>query len=330
YTTGLELKKPVMPGRGINFKAKYWADFIQHHRYDNQDRTDHTVNALLDGLFAQHIVLRINENYKKTADPPNDELTDLEKRLRNNTKTALGLKTRKLGLEVEYQYVRDNYDTLNTLDKDENVVAPTLLFYISPKTSLFAEYKIGQIEYDVNTTNNDSEYIQVNGGLRGRLAPKLVGIIKGGYKETDYEDTRTVTERDFKGGTVYGNVIYDIKENSTLAVYGEREVVESTFQTNNYYVSKKIGAQLDFKLLQRIFVFGGGRTGSNDYPENITVGSVTDKRSDDISEANAGLRYMIGKSIVLQGSYDYRKKDSNFNAYDYKNNIYSGKISLLF
>lgn len=327
---GLRITKPVVPGRDFLLNINYFADIIEYNNNTSQDRVDHTVNARGDFLFAGQLILRLVENFKKTANPPNSELADLEKRLRNINKAVLGYRGKKVSFEVSSQFIRDNYDTLNSLDKKEYITGNTVFFNVSPKTSFFAEYTSGKVRYDENTTNVDSEYRQWQGGVKGQLAPKLTGILKVGYKETDYDDARKTTDRDFAGVTTFTRFTYRLKQRSTVTIFGDRTSVESTFLTNNFFIRNHAGGSIDHQLTKKIFVLGEGSYQFNRYPEKVTFSGKTERREDNLRSGKGGFRYEFKEWLHISAEYLFREKDSNFDAFEYENNIYSGKLSLIF
>ncbi|MFH1378718.1 MAG: outer membrane beta-barrel protein, partial [bacterium] len=323
---GISLRKPARSRDEYVFKARYFADIYQYNNHEKEDRTDHTVDAQADFLFAGQLILKLDERYKKTADPPNSELTNLEKRVRNINGAVIGYKGRLFSFEVNSQYIRDNYENLGFLDKKEYVTSETISVFLSPKTSLFGEYNFGQMRYDL-ASGIDSDYSQWRGGIKSRISQKITAVIKGGHKATDYNDTRTITEKDFKGGTFFAHITYNAKARTAVELFGDRTTVESTYLTNNYYVRNQGGARIDQKLINRIYITGTGSYQLNAYPEELTDSGFTAKRRDHVRIWTGGLRYELAGWLQISGGYTFSERDSNFNYLDYKNNVYSGKIS---
>jgi len=326
---GCDLKMPLVPGREEDFtlKAKYDADIIRFWDYTHQSRVDHNFLALADLKFTSDITLKIDDNFQKTADPPNSELTALEKRIRNTAGVVMGYMREKVGLDLGYNNIRDDYSSLNSLDKYEHVSTMTGYFNLSPKTSLFGEYNFGKIIYDNNNTNSDSKYSQYRLGIKGRIAPKLTGLVKAGYKKTDYKDS---SKKDFKGFTTFINVTYELQERTALNLFGERGSEESTYSTNNYFEYNKAGLKVDHELLDKLFLISQGYYQLNKYPNDTTESSVTLKRQDKIWDGSIGLRYELKDWVNLETSYEYKKRDSKFDAFDYTDNRFITKINFLF
>ena len=326
---GFGLKMPLVPGREEDFilKLKYDADFITFSDHTKQDRVDHNILAIADLKFANDFTLKIEDQFQKTADPPNSEITSLEKRFRNSSQAVLGYMREKIGFDFGYENIRDKYNNLNSLDKYEHVLTATGYYQLFPKTSILGEYNFGKIIYDNNNTNSDSEYHQYRLGIKGQIAPKLTGLVKAGYKKTDYKNS---SKKDFTGFTTFVNVTYDLKERTTLNAYLERGSEESTYSTNSYFEYDKWGLKLDHELLERFFLVTGGYYQLNKYPDQTTESSVTARRRDKVWDGTVGVRYEIKESVNLEANYEFKKRDSKFSTYDYKDNRYTVKINFMF
>ena len=328
-TLGFGLKMPLVAQREEDFllKAEYAADIIEFWDYSGQSRIDHSISTTADFLFANDVTFKLKDNFKKTADPATSELTALEKRLRNTVEAVLGYKREKIGVDLGYTNIREDYDALDSLDKYEHVLTATGYYELFPKTSILCEYNFGQIIYDDNATNSDSEYNQWRIGLEGEIASKLTGVVKAGFKSTSYDDA---SRSDFNGFTLFANLTYKMRERSTLNIYGERESVESTYRTLSHYESNKIGLTLDHQLLERLFLVLADSYQFNKYPDETTENSLTAKRKDTIWDGKIGLRYEIKDWLHMETGYEYKQRDSKFATFDYKNNIFSVKATFVF
>ena len=207
---------------------------------------------------------------------------------------------------------------------------PVLYYHFLPKTSLFAESRIGRIRYDKSITNNDSDYAEWSGGIKGKISPRITGILKTGYKTTEYKDTRTTSKKDFKGGSVSGDIDYQLQERSNMNLKIERTLEEATFQTNNYYVINRATGKITHYLFKRLLLIGGGSYNLSKYPEEVTYNSKTDTRKDHIGTGSGGLEYEVKKWLLVLVEYQYKDKNSNFNSFDYTNRIVSGKLFIKF
>ena len=325
---GADLRMPLAPAReeDFMFKGKYALDVISFSDEAAQNRLDHTLEAAIDCNFANDFSLKVKDKLLKTGVPPNSELTALEERLSNSAKVVLGYEREMIGFDAGYQNKRDDYNNLNGLDRYEHIFTLTAYYQLFPKTSIFGEYNFGSIEYDVTTTNSDSDYNQGRLGLKGELTSKLTGIVKAGYKSSDYDQA---AKDDFEGITTYLNLIYELWERSTVKLYGERGAVESSYRTNSYFAMNKIGLKLDYELSDKLFLTTGGSYGLNKYPDQTTEASLSAKRKDRIYNALIGLRYEMKEWVYISGEYEYKQRDSEFSTFDYEDNKVSVKVSLM-
>lgn len=126
------------------------------------------------------------------------------------------------------------------------------------------------------------------------------------------------------------NVVYKYKKRNRLTLYGEKTSVESTYLTNNYYAKNQVGGKIEQQMIRRIFLLLDGFYLLGAYSEELTDNGKTEKRRDHTRSVNSELRFEIFKWLHITGGYQFKYKDSNFDAYDYKNKIYSGKLFLQF
>jgi hypothetical protein len=328
-TAGLGLVFPLIPVRKKDFLVSldYKTILINYLDYKDENRIDHSASAQIDLNFTNNVFIRVADDYEKTADPATSELTEPEKRFRNNAALVISRKKKKFGFEFGYRNIRDGYETRNNLDKFENVLNANLYYEIFPKTAVSVEYRSGKINYDQNTTNSDSDYQEAGLALKGRLAPKTIGIIKGGYRITDYEEE---SKDDFTGFTVFGNITYNLKKRFVLNMYGERQPHESTFLTNSYYISNKGGLKIDIRFVYNLYFAADGFYQINNYPLDNVAGVDIEKRKDQLYGGGGSLRYELQDMIIMKLKYDYISRNSNFDFFDYKNNQYSASILLKF
>ncbi len=313
---GIEVKMPLIPQREDDFmlEAFYQADIIRFWDRDDIDRVDHTVRGSLYFAFKNDFRLRIEDNFEKTADPPNSELTALEKRLRNILDAYLVYDREKIRIEGGFRMVRDSYDNFNNLDKTNNMFSGAYFYQIFPKTSIFGEYDYGMIEYDTNQTNSDSKYYQGRLGVKGNLWPKLTGTVKAGYRHVGYDESG---KDDFSGFTLFGNIRYNATERTVMNLYTERTSQESSYVTNSHFEVNNIGIKLDHQLSRRLLFNGESFFQLNRYPDETTEGSKTAKREDKFFSIGAGLSYEIKEWWLVSAGYKFKQRASNFDVFDY-------------
>lgn len=328
-TIGVRAQMPLIPQRKRDFmlKTSYQADIIEFWRHNQNDRVDHTLRGLLDFTFTNDFRLKIEENFKKTADPPNSERTSLDKRFRNILDMILVYDREKIRFEGGYRMVRDDYDDSNNLDKTDNMFTAAYFYQIFPKISMLAEYNFGIIEYDSNQTNSDSKYHQGRLGVVGNLWPKLTGTVKAGYRYVGYDESN---RNDFSSFTLFGNIKYTATERTVMNLYADRTSQESSYSAISYYEVNKIEIKLDHQLLERFWFDGGSFFQYSRYPAETTEGSDTAKRKDILWGVGTGTKYEIKEWWIIKTDYEFRQRDSNFAVYDYNDHKISASVEVMF
>ncbi len=328
-TLGIKGQMPLIPEREDDFtiQASYQVDIIEFWRHNQNDRVDHTAKGLLDFKFTNDFQLKIENNFKRTADPPNSERTALDKRFRNILDMTLTYDREKIKLEGGYTTILDDYDNTNNLDKTDNKFTSAAFYQISSKISLLAEYNFGTINYDSNQTNSDSKYHQLRLGTVGELSSKLKGTVKAGYRYVGYDESG---KKDFSSFTLFGSIKYDVTERTEINLFAERTSEESSYSVNSYYETNKIGVKLDHQIAERLWLKGKGSFQYNRYPAETIEGSKTAKRKDTLWGLGTGLKYEVKEWLVIDADYEFKQRASNFAAYDYDDHKITAGVSILF
>lgn len=328
-TLGAESQMPLIPQRqeDFMFKASYSADIIEYWNEKQTDRVDHNVAGDLDFLFTNDLRLTIKDRFVRTADQPDSERTALDKRFRNNLGTALTYDREKIRLIGSYAFVRDDYIDTENLDKADHMFSGAVFYQIFSKTSILTEFNYGTISYDVDLTNSDSRYYQARGGVTGEILPKLTGIIKAGYRHSAYEEKN---KKDFSGLALYGTLKYTTMERTEINFDALRTSQESSYSTNSHYISNRAELRLAHQLSERLSVRGEGFYELNKYPDETTEASETARRKDALWGAGAGAGYEIKEWLLLSADYEFKRRDSNFSIFDYKDNKVSLQVLVTF
>jgi len=64
----------------------------------------------------------------------------------------------------------------------------------------------------------------------------------------------------------------------------------------------------------------------NEYPVTATLGTQTAKRDDTLVGAGAGVIYTFNRWLFVRANYQYDRRNSNFNIFDF--NDHRGTISI--
>ncbi|MCX5666812.1 MAG: outer membrane beta-barrel protein [Candidatus Omnitrophica bacterium] len=330
YRAGLSAKMPLVASRGDDYMAEgyYHADFIEFLHQDKLSRVDHTAHGSVTCDLPNDVGIQASEDFLRTQDPPDTERTLLTKRWCNIMDGRVNYTREKIKLEGACALTTNSYDAYPNLNYNDFMVTATTFYNVATKTWLFSELNFGSIKYyKGSATNSGSQYYQGRVGVEGKIAPKLTGTMKFGYRYQDYSRTQA---SNFAALVAFGNLKYEITERTTANIYGDSTPIESTYATNSYYQASTVGLKLDHLLLQRLWLNGSGFWGLNLYPTESTQGNVTTIRGDTLWGAGTGLKYEVKDWLFLNTGYAFKQRDSNFHNYSYNDHQISFRVSVAF
>jgi hypothetical protein len=323
-----------LPARRYALRLAYLADILRYTDHDEFDTVHHSLQAEGQYSFPWGLGLRLSDRFLITdefAGFPVPELTGLVDRTENTLEVGASYTLReRYTLDLNYKWFLVDYeDRFNDLDREDHTIAGTLFYRVLPKTSVLGEVNYVRINYDdpVVAQDRDSEGWRFKVGLRGDLTAKTSAILKVGWEFKDYDNPR---REDWDGLIVEAEVIWRYRDPSEVRLFGGRANYESTFEGNNFLVSTFGGAEIRHFLTRRLVVRIRGLAGVNDYPERVTIGTKTDKRSDTFYQIGASLRYEIRRWLAVEFGYDRLLLDSNFGEFDYTVNRVKGSIVLTY
>lgn len=328
YKVGLAAKSPLVPSRGDDYMAEveYHADFYDFMRYDRLNRMDSTAHAAVRGNFPNGIGAKVTEDFFYTQDPPNNELTGLSKRWWNKLDGKINYTREKITVEAGYSVIMNRYLRYHNLNYNDHMMTGTVFYNVSEKTRLLNEFNIGRIQYRKSPTNSNSYYWQDRIGVEGKIAPKLTGTFKFGFRYQNYERK---TAQDYAFLTTFGNIRYDLSERTTLNLYGESRPEESSYANNSHYGSHIIGFKGEHLFTQRIAADGGIFWAYDRYPELTTEGDKSAKRKDWLWGADVSLKYELRKWWLLDAGYRFKQRNSNFHNFFYNDHQVTARTTFL-
>ena len=330
YRAGLAAKMPLIPLRGDDYTAEgyYHADFVEFLHQDKLSRVDHTAHGSVTCDFPNDLGVQVSEDFLRTQDPPDTERTLLTKRWCNMMDGRVNYIREKIKLEGACALTTNSYDAYPNLNYNDFMVTTTAFYNVATKTWLFGELNFGSIKYyKKSATNSNSHYYQARVGVEGKIAPKLTGTMKFGYRYQDYSRTQA---GNFAALVAFGNLKYEITERTTANIYGDSTPIESTYASNSYYQASTVGLKFDHLLLQRLWLNGGGFWGINLYPAESMENDMTAIRRDALWGAGTGLKYEVKDWLFLNTGYAFKQRDSNFHNYSYNDHQVSFRVSVIF
>jgi hypothetical protein len=204
-----------------------------------------------------------------------------------------------------YTYDEDIYDEY---DHDEDRVWVQGAYHAWDKTDVLLEFAWGQNSgYDPDA-HNDSTYVEVLAGIKGRPSAKIGLQAKIGYRSENYDENPLIPyEDDYAGLIVRIAATWEASDRDRLNLGILREPVPSL--SSNYYTTNRVTLDYAHAFDNRF------RASAGLYFEIST-------ESDDVDDYNRfggqiGAGYDILAWLTLDGRFEYATKDGDFDAWDY-------------
>jgi hypothetical protein len=131
----------------------------------------------------------------------------------------------------------------------------------------------------------------------------------------------------YSGIVAGGDWVFQPTDRTRFTLKTERFVSESVYRTNLFYVANFVTFFAEHKLTPKLLVTGTAFGGTNDYPDKA---GRRDWRHDEIYGAALGLDYQIQRWLAVGADYSYTRRYSNFDQFDYEDNVVGAKVTLSF
>jgi hypothetical protein len=130
---------------------------------------------------------------------------------------------------------------------------------------------------------------------------------------------------------VGGDLIFQLTARTRLTLVAERSVQESVFATNLIYLANLVTLSAEHFLTRKILLTGRVFGGYGEYFEKAQkVNGRFDWREDVVAAFSLGVEYQIQRWLAVSADYTHSRRNSNFDNFDFKNDIVGGKVTLSF
>jgi hypothetical protein len=308
----------------------YRAEILNYVTLTSQDTVNHAAVAQLRLDFPKTLLL-LRDDFVRTTDPPNTELTGPIASITNVLAPEAEYRiTNRLSVGANYSwtYVRfpTEQEVADDLDRDEHLVGASVFWKIRPKADIRLNYNYGnkffRFETDRNVTRN-----QVLVALRGDLTAKLSSTFRIGFEKRDPDSS---FQPGYFGPIMGGDFVYRPTERTTLTLVTDRSVQESTFGDVPFFVTTSGAFGISQVLFNKFTASLRGTIGHNQYPTKQTVNGETNWRDDLFYAYGAGLDYEIQPWITVGVEYLHVARRSNFNSFDFSTDRFTAKVLLQF
>lgn len=304
-------------------------EILRYVDLENQDTEHYFVlgNVLLD--FPGGLKFKLKEDFARTSDPPGTELTGRIKSSTNvlSPSVEYGFTQRyAIGLDYVWAHVRFD-DVVNQLDRDEHTVGLTGFYRVQPKTDLLVNFSYGIKDFERASNRDVSRYIGAV-GVRGEITSRLVSTFRVGYevRDPDHGDIGA-----YSGIVIGGDFVYTPTDRTRITLVTERAVQESVFATNVAFLANLVTLSAEHFLTPKLLLTGRLFGGNGDYFEKARkVNGSFDWRNDWVYAFSVGVEYQIQKWLGVSADYTHSRRDSNFDNFDFKDDLVGAKVTLSF
>jgi hypothetical protein len=304
-------------------------EILRYVDLDNQDTEHYFVlgNLLLD--FPGGLKAKLKEDFARTSDPPGTELTGRIKSTTNvlSPSVEYGF-AQRYAIGLDYSWTTVSFDnTVQQLDRDEHAIGLTGYYRIQPKTDLLANFTYGIKDFDTANDRDVHRYIGAI-GVRGEITSRLTSTLRLGYEVRD-PDRGNVGA--YSGVVVSGDLVYTPTDRTRISLIADRSVQESVFATNTAFISDILTLLVEHYLTPKLLLTGRAIVGNGDYFEKAQKVSGTFAwRTDWLYGFSIAAEYQIQKWLSVSADYTYSRRDSNFDNFDFKDDIVGAKVTLSF
>ncbi len=300
----------------------------------SEDSDLNGINGLLEGMFRYNLKsglsLQILDRYSRAQNifDVGSVLRDSVGRFDSNIfmATADWVFTEKTRVKVDYSNFWLGYDEdIDAFQNRTDDAIDLYGYYIhSEKTSFFLQYKYVIVAYDEATINDNTQNFYY-GGITWYTTEKVALMAKAGWQEKLYDSNGTgLNQRDDTDGFVFdiqATYKFTEKTNLVLSFYQHNQESDSTIAANqdvlgvglkySQELSQKITFKFDFDFLQA------------EYDQ-----LVARDRDDDTYAFRPSLSYLFRDWLKGELAYEYRKRESTDDLFDYDTNTFILNLSL--
>jgi len=188
--------------------------------------------------------------------------------------------TEKVTVEAGYSNYTLNYDTRrnDAKDRTDDSFSGYVFFHFLPKTSMFIDYELTNIDYD-ETILNGSKENRLLVGIDWDITEKSTGRIKTGYASKDFDDPSIDDANLFHLEAELG---HNFTTKSSISLSAVNRAVESGIATSRYNLSSGIAANYIQRITEKIEANLNLSFARDTYKGELSLGGQIDEREDNL------------------------------------------------
>lgn len=314
------------------FKAGYYVDLAAYSDFSDNNYQAHHPYVDMGYKTAAGLYFRASDRYLSTADPygSNNQygVGAKTKRVDNTANLLLGYEFfKRYAIEGFYTNYLIKYDLTadEWQDRTDNTGGGNLVYNLSPKTALFAQYRYTQADYDKQNdgvlgwsaaTSQDYTKNDFFVGVRFNPGSKLEGELKVGYGTKEFDNQFDVLGNKYEddsGWISETQIAWQARERTRLTLDLRRSFEGSPDAVSSSYIDTTVGLGLIQNLANRLSANLAFKYNNNDYQNEV---APNPSKAFDIYTATAGLNYEIKKWLTTGIEYEYTSKNASNAVYE--------------
>lgn len=311
-------------GSRYDLKGGYNMELLSYSRETEvNNAAHHNADFGFTGKMPKSITVTVDDKWKQTTDQATSQTIERAKRVENTVGLNVNAPLQgKFGFNLAAQHVYNNYMAAanSALDREEFQAGFDLDYKWQPKTRLFLSYRHGILNY-THTANetNDATFDNVEVGATGNIAPKVQGTVKAGMQARNYGNDLGTAKNDATTAQYSAQAMWKPMEKTDVTLLAKRGNVETNYGNARFYTSTLTDLTVSREVLKVKVSLGVNYEDVRYSEKNAATDSK--KRVDDNLGARIGAEYNIQKWLKAECSFNYKDRSSNFDQFEYKDNV---------
>ncbi len=300
----------------------YGMEILNYVKNEEENAINHLAHGLVELNF-NDLQFLIEDNFEKSTNRLFSETSARDELIINSIDVRALYDRPHWAAETGWRHNTIDHQTpeFQPQDYNEDIAAFLAGYKVMPKTLALVETDFGWVYYDDNQRNADQQYWQILTGVRGEPTEKISMTAKVGYQGRRLDDTTFApSPTDFHDFVAESDVVFRMTEHDILRAGYDRTPRISTFASNGWYRQDQISGSYRKQFAEKWYITPFAAWQINRYPESATLAGDTHNRSDNFVQTGLTLEYQIQDWLWARLKYNFRTRNSNFDALDYNNN----------
>ncbi len=298
----------------------YSPSFVYYSEAAKFNHTNHTAEALFAYNFGFPLSLEISDQYNIKSEINDNGLGEFFDEYQDNVFSIVTsyAPSPKFKIRLDYSHYSVKFDKNRNefRDRKDNSVSAYVFYKFMPKTSVFVEYERSNIDYD-NRSDDDSDEDRYFAGIDWEISAKSKGRVKAGYLEKESDRNDTIDEADL---ALEVQVQYAISPKSSLSFNGYQKYHETNLADSIFIKTRGFSAAYLLRFTQK---WSGALNSTiiHETYEGSDLNGTVDERRDNVYGIGPSIKFDAKKWLVFEGGFHYTKRNSNYDIYDYTNEM---------